>query len=468
MNPPNLLILFADQLRRDALACYGDPNVSTPNIDALAARGVRFANASSTFPICVPFRFTMMTGEYAHSRFVPAIEWRMSPAERTLADEFNEADYHTAYFGKWHLYGGHGLLPHSTHRRPVPREHQGHWQKWVGFELMNAPFNSLVYEDDDPRPRKLPGYQTDGLFDLAMDHIRERPKEKPFCAVVSVEPPHFPYEAPKEDAKRWKDRELTLPDNFMREDPEAEFPPPKISSEDRGEALEKIRTYYAMIENFDRNVGRMSAFLEAEGLADNTIVIVMADHGEAGGRRNVCTHAKDHPTEECVGIPFIVADPGAREREGTVIEDPICSEDLFPTFLGLCGLTPRDSKPGLNLSPLIRGEQESLDREGVLLEFVHDLREGEWFPYHQRQWRAFRTRQHLYATLGNARGGGRPWLLYDLDRDPLQMHNLLNRPEAGEVAGRLHRLLRQRLIDTGDHYPLAPAWSCEGLNLSRE
>ena len=87
---PNIIVILSDQLRRDALGVYGDPNVATPNIDRLARKGVRFTNACSTFPVCVPFRFTLMTGEYAHSRFVPEIEWRMSPAQRTLADEVHD------------------------------------------------------------------------------------------------------------------------------------------------------------------------------------------------------------------------------------------------------------------------------------------------------------------------------------------------------------------------------------------
>ena len=92
---PNILIVLSDQLRRQALSCYGDPDAITPHIAQMARDGVAFDRACSTYPICVPFRFTMMTGEYAHTRLVPGIEWRMSPAERTLADEFNDADYET-------------------------------------------------------------------------------------------------------------------------------------------------------------------------------------------------------------------------------------------------------------------------------------------------------------------------------------------------------------------------------------
>ncbi len=109
----------------------------------------------ATSPICVPFRFSFMTGEYAHSRLVPGIEWRMSPSERTLADEFNAGGYETIYVGKWHLYGGHGRAPFASGRHtglsPIPREHQGRWKKWLGFEFRNDPFDTWYFEDADPR-----------------------------------------------------------------------------------------------------------------------------------------------------------------------------------------------------------------------------------------------------------------------------------------------------------------------------
>ncbi|MBT5872133.1 MAG: sulfatase-like hydrolase/transferase, partial [Candidatus Latescibacteria bacterium] len=126
---PNILIFLCDQLRRQALTIYGDPNIKTPHIDALADRGVRFSNACSTYPICVPFRFTLMTGEYAHTRKVPGIEYRMSPAERTMADEFNDAGYETIYVGKWHLDGGHGRMGSAEQcgRTRVSRTNRGRW-----------------------------------------------------------------------------------------------------------------------------------------------------------------------------------------------------------------------------------------------------------------------------------------------------------------------------------------------------
>ena len=194
-GPPNVLVILADQLRRDALGTYGDPNIATPAIDALARRGVRFQHACATSPICVPFRFSFMTGLHAHTRQVAAIEWRMSPAEWTLADAFRDTGYQTMYIGKWHLSGGHGGAPWATRRlvnlTPIPRAYRGSWDVWRGFELRNDPFDTHYFADDDPRPRKLEGYQTDALTDLTMKTLREeRDTGRPFFCILSVEPPH--------------------------------------------------------------------------------------------------------------------------------------------------------------------------------------------------------------------------------------------------------------------------------------
>jgi arylsulfatase A-like enzyme len=141
---PNILLVISDQLRRHALGCYGDPNISTPHLDRLAAEGVRFANSCVTYPVCVPSRFTLMTGQHAHSRLVPAIGWRMSPAERTIAHELGDAGYQTAYVGKWHLFGAHPGRGRPLARKrgltPIPRPFRGGFECWRAFEFRNDPF----------------------------------------------------------------------------------------------------------------------------------------------------------------------------------------------------------------------------------------------------------------------------------------------------------------------------------------
>jgi arylsulfatase A-like enzyme len=446
---PNVLIILADQLRRQALSCYGDPNIRTRHIDALAAGGVRFDAACSTYPVCVPFRFSFMTGQYAHTRLVPSIHWRMSPAERTLADEFNDAGYHTAYVGKWHL---EGCRPDQ----PIPRSRQGRWTKWLGFELRNSHFDTWYYEDEDPTPKPLNAYQTDGLFDLAIDHLRNgRPDDRPFCCVLSVEPPHFPYEAPEDYQARWAPRaeSLELPGTFETT-PNYPVPLSHWDGDDTHTAeikRQRVATYYAMIENLDDNIGKMLNFLRETDLDDDTIVMLLSDHGEMGGMHALPTAMKAYPFEESVGIPWIVRDPSCPARSGHRIPTPTCTEDLYPTLCGLAGLTPITRCPGEDLTGLIRGQDDPPSRQGVLLESVHDFRPPGAF--YQRAYRALRTERWMYAVL-QERGPARPWLLFDLHHDPLQQRNLLGEPGVQTTAARLHVDLARMLVETDDHFAL--------------
>jgi len=477
-EPQNLIVIVADQLRRQALGCYGDPNVSTPHIDALAASGTRFDAASSSYPVCVPYRFSLQTGEYAHTRFIPSIEWRMSPAERTLADEWNDAGYDTGLFGKWHLYGNFGHYPGHTvvkaSRTPVPRQFQGRWSYFAGFDISNDPYDTFYSVNDDPTMHKLEGYQTDGLFGLAMDWIAAR-GERPFATIVNVEPPHPLFTAPEEYLDRWRDREIELRPNVVLDKEYRKRGPHGT------DIVDDLRVYYAMIENLDDNVGRLVAALRETGQLENTTIVLTADHGELLGCHGA--QAKQRPWEESIGIPLIVsrgaalasrsADGAALstgamsmgEREdfapGRAIADAVCTEDLFPTFLGLTGLEPRDPKPGLDLTPLVDGHADELGREGVLLEFVAEMR--DFMPFHDETWRGIRTRRYKYMVFGDAHGG-QPWQFFDLETDPYEQTNLVDDADTAELVRHHHGLLRDLLIDTNDHYVLAPALGSDGVN----
>jgi len=433
------------------MSCTGDPNVETPNLDRLAAEGARFENACSTYPICVPTRFTFVTGEPAHSRYVPGIGWRMSPAERTIADALGEAGYHTAYTGKWHLSGIHryhysdedvdkGLLQNRT---PVPPELQGGFDRWQGFELRNAPFDTVYFEDDDPTPREVPGYQTDGLFHLAFEEIADR-DDDPFFHVISVEPPHPPLVAPEAYEERLVEREVDLHPNV----------PDGVVDED---LLSNLRSYYAMIENLDDNVGRLVSTLEAEDIREETVVVFLSDHGELLGSHGLYT--KQHPYEESVGIPFVVAGPGV--EAGRVIAEPTCTEDWFPTICGLAGLDTAGT-PGTDLTPLVGGGRDSLDRPGVPLEFVAEHRPGA--PYDDEPWRGFRTERYKYTVKGGP-SGAKPWQLFDLEDDPYEQDNLVENPDYEDVARELHGHLREHLVNSTDTYRLAPAFGHEGVGV---
>jgi arylsulfatase A-like enzyme len=212
-----------------------------------------------------------------------------------------------------------------------------------------------------------------------------------------------------------------------------------------------MQAWYAMIEQIDDAMGRLMAALDAEGLTRDTVVLFLSDHGELGGSHGLL--GKAEPWEESVGIPLIAAGPGI--APGRLVEAPVQTEDLFPTILGLAG--GRDAAlPGLDLSAVLRGGAEP-DRDGVLLEFVTETRSGR--GYYAETWRALRTRQHKYVVIG-ARSGARPWRLFDLDADPFEEANLVNRPEAAGLAAEMHRRLVAALDAAGDDYALAPAFGC--------
>ncbi|MCL2641345.1 MAG: DUF4976 domain-containing protein, partial [Phycisphaerales bacterium] len=169
---------------------------------------------------------------------------------------------------------------------------------------------------------------------------------------------------------------------------------------------------------------------------------------------------KQFPYEESVGIPLIVVDPTSPTSRGCKPTPPTCAEDLFPTILALAGITPKNTTPGTNLTPLIRDNATSLPREGVLLEFVLDFRVQQAF--HEKYWRAFRTERYKYVTLGDF-SGATPWLFFDLQNDPCELHNLVNDPAMQNEVARHHRLLRDRLVETEDHFYLRPAFDCPAL-----
>lgn len=201
---PNVIWVLTDQQRAMMLSCNGDPNVHTPNIDALADMGVNFTRAVSGYPLCCPFRGSMLTSRYPHE-CVPGHEYQMPPEMPTIADVFNENGYHTAYFGKWHLDGFHEREGRAA-LHTVPPERRGHFQQWVGYENNNSQYDCWVHggQGETAFCRRLPGYETDCLTDLLLEHLEERAAAKtPFFAVLSVQPPHDPYLAPPEYMARF-------------------------------------------------------------------------------------------------------------------------------------------------------------------------------------------------------------------------------------------------------------------------
>jgi arylsulfatase A-like enzyme len=475
-DPPNVVLVLCDQMRSQAMSCAGDPNVETPNLDRLAQEGVRFRNAHSSCPICVPARFSLQTGQYPHTRKAHN-DWRMSPGERTFAHELGEAGYTTGHVGKWHLSNADLDRLSQDHLR-------GGYDHWRTFECSNEPYDTHYVTEDDSTPRPVEGYQTDGLFDLGADFLEDHAAgSDPFALVLSVEPPHPPFTAPEKYLEHWADRSLELRPNVPYGEeplPKKHVPPADVDryqawgdlDEATGDlfehhdyhgdvVLDEIRAYYAMIENLDDNVGRLLDDLEERGIRDETVVAFTSDHGEMLGSQGLMM--KQQPYEESVAVPLIVSHPGGDVAEGETVDEPVSLEDWYPTVCGLAGVDPtptipHDDRPGRDLTPLLSGEADSLDRAGVLLEFVHEGRPA--MPYAEDTWRAFRTERYKYTVLEDG-DRAEPWQLFDLAEDPYEQANVIEDPAYGDVAAEMHGHLREALVELGDDYALEAAFGHE-------
>jgi arylsulfatase A-like enzyme len=442
-NPrPNVIWILGDQFRAQAIASNGDPNARTPNLDRAAINGVTFTNNLSGFPLCCPFRGSMLTSRYPH-HCVPGHEYPLPEGQKTVADVFNANGYHTAYFGKWHLGGWHERNGRAAFFITDPAR-RGGFEKWVGYENNNSQWDSWVHGGSGSNAfhYRLPGYETDELTNLLIGYMKERAAErksgaaKPFFAVMSVQPPHDPYVAPREFMANYNPERLVLRPDVAHI--------PRLEQQVRRD----LAGYYAMIENLDWNYGRVVETLEQTGLLGDTHILFFADHGDMHGShgmlRKVC------PFEESIRTPFILSGGVPRYPPWKNGRMPVLSNhvDIAPTTLGLCGIRKPAWMEGVDLSYHRIGRQpDRPDPDSAYLQCVLPTGQPDTpnTPY-----RGIVTRDGWkYVCFEN-----RSWLQFNLNEDPYEEMNLaqLNhyRPERQKMIARL----KQWVADTGDTFAI--------------
>lgn len=424
---PNVLWVFGDQHRAQALGYMGNDQLATPNIDALASRGITFTNAVAGCPWCTPFRGSLITSLYIHDA-VQKTPQRLNPELPTIADAFNEAGYMTAWFGKWHLAG-------SNNRVYVEPELRGRFQKWEGYENNNAQYDSWVHSNTDGVADEtfLDGYETDVMTNRMIDFLDDRKSnDQPFFAVLSVQPPHNPYVAPEEYAKRHKPKDIELRPNV-----------PLVESV-RERARKDLAGYYAMIENFDDNMGRLIDALKRNGQAENTIIVFFADHGDTHGSHGF--FRKSNPYEEALRIPCIWFLPGGKTGES---DAPLNHVDYAPTTLGLCGIDVPDWMAGTDFSSHILAEGKPDPAQEPRSAYLQQCA-YKGFECIDRPWRGIRTRDGWKYVCVE----GQPLLMTNLNEDPYETQNLAYHPERREKRMELQAELEAWIEKTGDDFPL--------------
>jgi arylsulfatase A-like enzyme len=443
-GPPNVVWIFGDQHRAQALGCAGDPNVRTPNIDNMAAQGVRFTRAVAGMPLCCPFRGSLVTGRYPHHS-VPGHEYPLPDGQPTIAEPFRQAGYQTAWFGKWHLSGWHERDGRGA-MHIVPPSRRGGFDTWIGYENNNSQYDCWVHggQGRDAFHRRLPGYETDALTDLLIDYIRRHGearkagKPQPFFAALSVQPPHDPYVAPGSFRQRHNPAALTLRPNVPQI--------PRIVEVARRD----LAGYYAMIENLDWNVGRVRQALDEAALAFNTHLLFFSDHGDMHGSHG--QFRKMTPHEESIGIPFIVAGESPQHYGGRGVGHhpvPLNTVDIAPTTLGLCGIAKPSWMEGADYSHyrLRHRPAPASELDSAYLQSVVPTRHGDSVD---KPWRGIVTRDGWKYVCFE----GVSWQLFDLNEDPYELANMAHNTRYGAHRKKLLDRLRQWVEDTGDKFRL--------------
>lgn len=447
MAKPNLIYIFADQLRYASLGCHGDTRAQTPNIDAFAAQSVDLCNTVSGHPVCAPYRASLFTGKYTTSTGMVINEIRMNTHHRCMAHVLNDEGYETAYIGKWHMYAAQLGNHYDPKNSFIPKGPDR-----LGFDGYFAAYNfhheyygeKAYYHLDTPEKIYCGGYEPDVQTDMAIRKLRELSQgEKPFAFFLSLGTPHDPWvpdNVPAEYLERFRDMEFQLPENYLPEnDPHADDWA-RLKEEEREQLTEWMRVYYAMTANLDDNIGRLMAAIKEMGLDENSIIIFTSDHGElfgAHGRR-----AKNIFYEEAVRVPFFLRYAAGGLTGG---ENDIClnTVDLMPTLLGMMDLPVPDEVEGGDYSRTLLG-QSNEEPAGALM--MGTGATAAWEDGHE--WRAFRTRQYTYAVY---KSDGQE-LLFDNLADPFQMHNLMEDPAYAPVAAELRARMMAQMEKINDTF----------------
>lgn len=426
-RPPNVLLIFADQMRGQAMGCMGNPDVITPYLDRLASEGILFPDTFSNTPVCCPARACLLTGKYTHKHGLVANDLRLRESEVTIAEIMAKNGYRTGFIGKWHLDGGArqpGFVP------PGPRR-QG-FQFWAANQCSHEHFDTHYFHDS-PEPIAVKKFEPEAWTDEAINFLQSN-QDQPFFLTVAMGPPHDPYDAPEEYKSLYDPEKLEMRPNWVE----------GIKNAGRNE----IAKYYAAITAIDDQVGRLLATLDELNLAEDTIVLFTSDHGDMLGSHGL--RLKRKPWEESILVPGILRYP--RKVQPSQMANALFSwVDIAPTLLSLCGIAPGDDMQGSDLSQFILGKKLGENANPPSSVFFQIFG-----PYHQggvtEGWRGVRTMRYMYA-----RTEEKPWVLYDLRTDPYEMNNLVDNDVYAEVLSLMEKKLQDWMSKTEDSW--AYNWS---------
>ena len=384
---PNVLLILTDDQGWGDVHSHGNPDLDTPHLDALAADGARF-DRFFVSPVCAPTRAALLTGRYSLRCGVHGVTRgyeTMRSGEITIAELLRDAGYATAAFGKWHNGASWPENPEGQGFQTYGGFGVGHWNNYFDPLLPHPPPHAPTRPEPTlpDGPPRTEGYVADIFADAAIRFIGEKKDEPdPWFCYVPFNTPHWPPQAPDDLFEKYADR------GFDAETASA----------------------YGMVENIDRNVGRMLAALEAWSLEESTVVLFLTDNGPNGARYNGGMRARKGSAHEGgVRVPLFVRYPPLIEP-GTVVERNAAHIDLLPTLCELAGIEPPADRPldGRSLVPLLAGGTAGdhwPDRNLFTFKDFRGRPTGERGAVRTDRWRLVRD-------------AGPDWQLFDMPADP--------------------------------------------------
>ena len=437
----NVLFIAVDDMNCD-LGCYGDKQVKSPNIDRLAAQGVRFDRAYCQFPLCSPSRSSLMTGLRPDTTRVFDLSYHFRqglPDVVTLPQMFMKSGYYVARVGKMYHYGNPGDIGTNSlddkaswmeRFNPAGRDHTSLEVDVINYTPTRKNLGSAMAFLADQKGTDQE--HTDGKVADETIKLMEKHKDGPFFIGCGFYKPHCPWITPSKYFDLYSMDSISIPQ--VSEETRTGVPPEAFHSTQpwpnfgvtTDQARESKRAYFAAISFVDAQIGRVLDAVDRLGLRENTIIVFWSDHGYHLGEHGL--FFKQSCFEEAARVPVIIATPGTKNA-GKTSTQLVELLDLYPTLAELTGATPPKDLEGRSLRPLLDDPQASWDHPA----FTQVERPGN-VPGH-----SVRTPQWRYTEWDMGEKGAE---LYDEASDPHELHNLANDPAHADTVKEMKSLLK--------------------------